>query len=71
MSGDQATVAEEDSDDELNTTSSDDAEVKEMLKNKKKGKMKLAKELSDLVTYVQSVPFHGFSVVRKQGIVNT
>jgi len=29
--------------------------------------MKLAQELSDLVTYVQSVPFHGFSIARKQG----
>lgn len=62
-------MAEEDSDDELNTTTSDDVQVKEMLRNKKKGKMKLAEELSDLVTYVQSVPFHGFSAVRKQGIV--
>ncbi|XP_067931540.1 1-phosphatidylinositol 4,5-bisphosphate phosphodiesterase delta-1-like [Watersipora subatra] len=60
-------VAMEDSDDEMNITTSDDVQVKEMLKNKKKGKMRLAKKLSDLVTYVQSVHFHGFDVVRKQG----
>lgn len=61
-------MAEEDSDDEMNTTTSDDAVVKQMLTQKKKGKMKLAQELSDLVTYIQSVPFHGFSVVKRAGI---
>lgn len=68
MSGEAEAVAEEDSDDEMNTTISDDAEVKEMLSKKKsKGKIKLARELSDLVTYIQSVSFHGFSIVRRQG----
>ena len=52
----------------MNTTTSDDVAVKQMLNQKKiKGKMKLAPELSDLVTYIQSVPFHGFSVVRRSG----
>lgn len=68
MTGDQAIVAEEDSDDEMNTTTSDDVVVKQMLNQKRpKGKMNLAQELSALVTYIQSVPFHGFSVVRRSG----
>jgi len=61
-------VAEEDSDDEMNSTTSDDLQVKEMLnQKKKKGKIKLAPELSNLVTYIQSVSFQGFAAVRKQG----
>jgi len=68
VTGDQAIVAEEDSDDEMNTTTSDDVVVKQMLNQKRpKGKMNLAQELSALVTYIQSVPFHGFSVVRRSG----
>lgn len=62
-----AIVAEEDSDDEMNTTISDDAHVKALQSRKSKGKIKLAQELSDLVTYVQSVPFHGFQGVRQKG----
>lgn len=50
------------------TTTEDDVEVKEMLKQRKaKGKINLAKELSDLVTYIQSVSFHSFDIVRRQG----
>ncbi|XP_042370526.1 1-phosphatidylinositol 4,5-bisphosphate phosphodiesterase delta-1-like, partial [Plectropomus leopardus] len=63
----EASFAPEPAADDLDVTEEEESsdEKKEEEKKKEKKKLKLAKELSDMVVYCKSVHFHGFEHARK------